>query len=50
MMIAFMADMLISENMAVDFDLVPKIILLIIDLWVIGFVLGCEVRCEDSVH
>jgi hypothetical protein len=46
-MIAFMADMLISEDMTVDFHLISEIVFLVIDLWVIGFVLRGEVWRQD---
>jgi len=47
-MVGFMADMLILENVTVNLNFVPKIVLLVIDLWVIGFVLRCKVWCENS--
>jgi hypothetical protein len=47
-MIAFMADMLVSEYMTVDLDLISEIVLLVIDLR-ICLVLRSEVWREDSV-
>jgi hypothetical protein len=47
-MIAFMADMLVSEYMTIDLDFISEVVLLVIDLR-ICLVLRSEVWCEDSV-
>jgi len=47
-MVAFMADMLVPEDMTIDLDFISEIVLLVIDLR-IGFMLRSEVWCEDSV-
>lgn len=44
-MIAFMADMLISEDLAIHLNFISEVILLIVDLWVVCRMLGSEVRC-----
>jgi len=46
-MIAFMADVLVSEYMSIDLDFISEVVLLVVDLWV-RFVLRSKVWREDS--
>lgn len=49
-MICFMADVLIPKDMSVDLDLISEVVFLVIDFWIIVFMLGCEVWRKDSGH
>jgi hypothetical protein len=46
-MVAFMADVLIPEDMTVDLDFISQIVFLVIDLGVIGIMLRCKIRCQN---
>lgn len=43
-MIAFVADMLISEDMSIDFNFIAEVVLLVVDLWIMRRMLRGEVR------
>lgn len=43
-----MAYVLVTEDMAIYLDLVSKIVLLVVDLWIIRLMLRCEIRRENS--
>jgi hypothetical protein len=46
-MVAFVTYMLISENVTIDLDLVSEIVFLVVDFWIIGFVLRGKVWRQD---